>query len=389
MKDARKPVKPSQRSPNHPSMSVDEPEDEEPSMTQEEYEKRLAEEDPTKPSQVMIEAIREKVKKQKEREERERSRLSSTCSSNTSLMYMRQGSDQSNGSGGIFFGPGGKQFNNMRGPMIPYMHRSSSCSDPYPYMGRPKLHSVSGSDPYYQQSTPRNNPAMYNNFYTMGRGVGNNKKRNNNPNVPIIPSMANNVQAADKLLAKNRSTEIPYFSQQNVYSTSPRKPKPRNANSESLSAHGYDNMPTSQRLSVGSSHKRRVERNSSKRSDDGSEKLNTIEASPTCENGPSTPPAEDPSVGRLGEERSSSSSNGSACSTEVTNVSAISLSSMPNGSANALIPGNHWRLNSVGSNSIHSSSPTPPSLPPRSPTGVLMFETINEQSPFDFSSSAI
>ena len=340
----------------------------------------------------MIEVIREKVRKQKEREER--SRLSSMCSSNNSLMYMRQGSDQSNGSGGIFFAPQvGKNFSNLRQPIMPYMHRSSSCSDPYPYIGRPKLHSVSGSDPYYQQTMPRNHPAMYNNFYTMGRGVGNNnKKRGAN----ISSSFANgqkNVPPTEKLLVKTSSTEIPYFSQQNVYSTSPRKPKPRNSNSESLSAHGYDNMPTSQRLSSSSSYKRRVERNSSKRSDDGSEKLNTIDdASPVGEDNPNTPLVMEQPVGRLGEERSSSSSNGSAC-TEVTNVSAVSLSSSPPNQTGSLAtvtaPPNHRRLNSTGSASIQSASPTPPSLPPRSPNGVLMFETINEQSPFDFSSSAI
>ena len=54
VKDARKPEQPAGgKAHNQPSLCVDEQDDDdEPSMTQEEYERRLAEEDQSKPSQV-------------------------------------------------------------------------------------------------------------------------------------------------------------------------------------------------------------------------------------------------------------------------------------------------------------------------------------------------
>ena len=388
MRDARKPEV------AHPGANADQgalyvdgaaapAEEDEPSMTQEEYERRLAEEDQSKPSEVMIEVLREKVRKQKERDHRER--LSSMGSSSNSLMYMRQYSDQSNGSGVNFYG-GPPSSKNLRAPLManPAMHRSVSCSDhPYPYLGRPRLHSASGTagDPYMQQYTMHRHPNMANNFYTMGRGMAERQRKQQQ-----MPSthghMAANLaqhraaEQSGKLGGKQKSGEIPYYSQQNVYSTSPRKPRKKSSNSESLSAHGYDNIPTSQRLSAAKKDsviRAKLERKSSRNSGDdkvSDAKLNTIEASPTGEEKtvvsvPVSPSTLEPCVGQLGEERSSSSSNGSAC-TEVTSVSGVSLSSNP----------------------PSTPTPTPPSLPPRSPTGVLLFETINEQSPFEFPCSA-
>ena len=384
-------------------------EDKEPPMTEEEraeLDRAIANEDQSQPSEAVLKMLREKVQEKKRREEQ---RLSSLGSSNNSVL-MRQGSDASNNGSGLCMPYAGSAFHPgaFNPAMNQYMQRSLSCNNaPYPYMGRPKLPSVSGPrDPCFQQSLTRNNQQLgIPNFYTVGRGLEKGYTGKNGyhlaGNLGMMGGMGmgmNDTRDSNKYLLKNGSAEIPYYSQQNLYSTSPRKPRknkePAAASAAAQAAaasHGYENNPLIQNgkrtksvsESCGGTNKKEKQLTRSPSSKGARDPQNSnVPTSLTAING--SPNTEEPlpspfipeAVG--GEERSSSSSNGSGC-TEMTSISALSLS---NGGQR-----NSRRLSSTGS--AQSSSPTPPTLPPRSPTGVHMFETITEQSPFDFSNSAV
>ena len=362
-------------------------EENEPKMTEEEraeLDRAIADEDQSKPSDAVIKMLREKVQEKKRREEQ---RLSSLGSSNNSVL-MRQGSDLSNNGSGLCMSYAGGAFHGgaFNPAMNQYMQRSLSCNNaPYPYLGRPKLPSVSGPrDPCFQQSLTRNQQIGVPNFYTMGRGLDKGYVNKNGYHLAGNLSMGmNDTSDSNKYLLKNGSAEIPYYSQLNLYSTSPRKPR---KNKEAAAAsHGYENnplTPNGKRVKTceKGSIKETLARSPSKGSKDSPNSnvpsLSAINGSPTTEEPPPSPFILEASNGKeMGEERSSSSSNGSGC-TEMTNISVVSLVSGPR---------NSRRLSSTGSGSAQSSSPTPPTLPPRSPTGVHMFETITEQCPFDFS----